>query len=81
MNESPVLGLKNIKAVFDTGTTLIVGDPAGIMDFFAPLVLSSGAEPVSNSPGYYSSTWASLAADQLSQQYLNFSFYLSPMRL
>ncbi|KAF8492841.1 acid protease [Russula emetica] len=49
----PVLELKNINAIFDTGTTMIVGDPAGIMDFFAPLELSSGAEEVSDSPGYY----------------------------
>ena len=81
MNNLPVLGLKNVDAIFDTGTTLIVGDPAGIMDFFAPLELSSGAEPMDNSPGYYSSTWASLATAQLSQRYLIFSFYLSPMRL
>ena len=71
MNNFPVLGLKNVNAIFDTGTTLIVGDPAGIMDFFAPLELSSGAEEVPNSPGYYSSTWANPAADLPSQQYLN----------
>jgi hypothetical protein len=81
VNKLPVLGLKNVDAIFDTGTTLIIGDPAGITDFFAPLELTSGAEPVSNSPGYYSSTWANPAADQLLQQYLIFSFYLSPMRL
>jgi hypothetical protein len=56
VDKFPVLGLKDVDAIFDTGTTMIVGDPVGIMDFFAPLVLSSGAEPVSNSPGYYSST-------------------------
>jgi hypothetical protein len=72
VNKSPVLGLNDIDAIFDTGTTLIIGDPAGIMDFFAPLVLSFGAEPVPKFPGYYSSTWANLAADQPSQQYLNF---------
>jgi cathepsin D len=76
VNKSPVLGLNDIDAIFDTGTTLIIGDPAGIMDFFAPLVLSFGAEPVPKFPGYYSSTWANLAADQPSQQYLNF-FYLT----
>ncbi|KAN0118079.1 acid protease [Russula decolorans] len=54
VNKLPVLGLKNVDAIFDTGTTLIIGDPAGITDFFAPLELTSGAEPVSNSPGYYS---------------------------
>jgi hypothetical protein len=77
-----VPGLKNTTAIFDTGTTMIVGDPAGIMKFFAPLQLSSGAELPDN-PGYYSSTWANLAADQPSQQYL---IYLklephSPMQL
>ena len=69
MNKFPVLGLKKVDAIFDTGTTLILGDPAGIMDFFAPLKLFSGAEEVPNSPGYYSSTWAN-PADQGSQQYL-----------
>ena len=64
MNQLPVLGLKNITAIFDTGTTLIVGDPAGITDFFLPLELSSGAEPVLDSPGYYSSTWTNLAGDK-----------------
>lgn len=54
VDNCPVLGLKDVDAIFDTGTTMIVGDPAGIMDFFAPLVLSSGAKPVDNSPGYYS---------------------------
>ena len=67
MNKFPVPGLKNVNAIFDTGTTLIVGDPAGIMDFFAPLELSSGAEEVPDSPGYYSSTWANPAADLPSQ--------------
>jgi len=45
---------------------MILGDPIGIIEFFAPLILSFGAEPVLNSPGYFSSTWANLAADQLS---------------
>jgi hypothetical protein len=70
-----VLELKNINAIFDTGTTMIVGDPAGIMDFFAPLELSSGAEEVPDSPGYYTSTWAKFAADQPSQQYLIIVFF------
>jgi hypothetical protein len=56
VDKYPVPGLNDIDAIFDTGTTLIIGDPAGIMDFFAPLVLSSGAEPVPNYPSYYSST-------------------------
>jgi hypothetical protein len=59
---------------------MIIGDPAGIRDFFAPLELSYGAKPLPNSPGsssdsgYYTSTWANLA-DQPSQQY--FIFYIS----
>jgi hypothetical protein len=57
VNKLPVLGLKNVKAIFDTGTTLILGDPTGIMDFFAPLEFSSGAKPVPDSSGYYSSAW------------------------
>jgi hypothetical protein len=81
MNKLPVLGLENVNAIFDTGTTLILGDPAGIMDFFAPLVSFSGAEEVPNSPGYYSGTWANLAADQPSQQYLLLLSSHSPMRL
>jgi hypothetical protein len=71
VNNFPVLGLKNINAIFDTGTTLILGDPAGITDFFAPLELACDAEEMPNSPGYYSSTWANPAADQPSRQYLN----------
>ena len=71
MNNFPVLGLKNVNAIFDTGTTLILGDPVGIMDFFAPLELFCGAEEVPGSLGYYSSTWANPAADLPSQQYLN----------
>jgi cathepsin D len=70
-----VLGLENVNAIFDTGTTLILGDPAGIMDFFAPLVLSSGAEEVPSSPGYYSGTWGNLAADQSSQQFEFYYYY------
>jgi hypothetical protein len=76
VNKLPVLGLENVNAIFDTGTTLILGDPAGIMDFFAPLELSSGAKPVPGSSGYYSSAWANFAADQPSQQYLICFFYL-----
>jgi hypothetical protein len=74
VNKLPVPGLENVKAIFDTGTTLIVGDPTGIMDFFAPLELRSDAEPVLDSPGYYSSTCANLAANQPSQQFLIFDF-------
>ena len=76
MNKLPVLGLKNVDAIFDTGTTLILGDPAGIKDFFAPLELFYGAEEVPNSPGYYSSTWATPAADQMLQQYLIIYLFL-----
>jgi hypothetical protein len=65
-----VIGLKSVDAIFDTGTTMIVGDPVGIMKFFAPLQLSSDAEEIPDNPGYYSSTWANLAADLPSQLYL-----------
>ena len=51
-------GLENVNAIFDTGTTMIVGDPAGITAFFAPLVASGSAEPWADSPGYFTSTWA-----------------------
>jgi hypothetical protein len=77
VNKLPVLGLKNVKAIFDTGTTLIVGDPAGIMDFFALLELRSDAKPVLESPGYYSSTWENHSANQPSHQFLIFDFLLS----
>jgi hypothetical protein len=73
-----VPGLENIKAIFDTGTTMIVGDPAGIQEFFAPL-LPFGAEEAPDSPGYYTSTWANLAVDQSSQQYLILLLFHSPM--
>ncbi|KAI0279434.1 acid protease [Russula aff. rugulosa BPL654] len=51
VNGIPVLGLENVNAIFDTGTTMIIGDPAGIRDFFAPLELFYGAKPLPNSPG------------------------------
>src|SRR6266852_2870208 len=50
---------------------MIIGDPVGIQEFFA-LLLPFGAMAMDNSPGYYTSTWATLAAYQPSQQYLNF---------
>jgi len=56
-----VPGLENVDAIFDTGTTMILGDPAGITDFFAPLVLLCEAEPLPDTSGYtsghYSSMW------------------------
>jgi hypothetical protein len=61
VNDYTVPGLRNINAIFDTGTTLIVGDPTGIRVLFAALA-SSGALPLLNSSGsstssgYYSST-------------------------
>jgi hypothetical protein len=62
-----VPGLENVEAIYDTGTTMIVGDSARIMAFFAPLVASSGAMPMPGSPGYYTSTWANSAGGQPSQ--------------
>ena len=76
MNYIPVLGLEHINAIFDTGTTLILGDPVGIMVFFALLELRAGARKVPDSPGYYSSTWANPAADQPSQPYLIFNLFV-----
>ena len=62
MDNSPVIELETA-AIFDTGTTMVLGDPAGIEALFAPLVSYSGAEPLLDSPGYYTSTWADIAAD------------------
>jgi hypothetical protein len=56
-----VPGLENVNAIFDTGTTMIVGDPVGIQAFFAPL-LKYGAMPMDGSPGFYTSTWANVLA-------------------
>lgn len=62
MNRGHESLLNNIKAIFDTGTTLIVGDPDGIEIFFGQLA-PYGALPWTESPGYYTSTWANLATD------------------
>ncbi|KAH9984825.1 acid protease [Russula vinacea] len=42
------------EAVFDTGTTMIIGDPVGIEQFYAPL-LAVGAQPLppQNGVGFY----------------------------
>jgi hypothetical protein len=52
------------EAIYDTGTTLILGDPEGIEQFYVSL-LPFGALPAPlDGVGLYSSTWASGAADQ-----------------
>ena len=54
------------KTIFDTGTTQIIGDPAGIEDFYTPLVLFYGAEPAPQyGAGIYTSTWAGNVADPM----------------
>ena len=79
MNKHPVPGLEDVKAIFDTGTTLIVGDPVGITDFFA---FFPGAKPVPNSPGYYSSAWLiSLLIGRGNSIYFDFFKSHSPVRL
>jgi hypothetical protein len=80
VNKLPVPLLENVKAIFDTGTTLILGDPTGIEDLFA---FFPGAEPVPNSSGYYSSAWLiSLPIGRRSNIYFDFFFKShSPVRL
>jgi hypothetical protein len=55
----PVVG--QTEAIYDTGTTQIVGDPEGIRQLYAPLLVY-GAQP--DSDGLYTSTWTGSAADQ-----------------
>lgn len=81
MNNSLVPGLEYLNAIFDTGSAMMIGDQASVTAFFAPLESSSGAQPMTSSPGYYTSAWANFAADQPSQQYLIFIYLFSPMRL
>jgi len=50
--------LGKFEAIFDTGTTLIIGDPDGISVFYAAL-LPFGALPAPElGDGIYTSTWA-----------------------
>jgi hypothetical protein len=48
-------------AIFDTGTTLIIGDPFSIVQFYAPLYFY-GAFYAGG--GLYTSTWVRIGADQ-----------------
>jgi uncharacterized membrane protein len=59
----PVVG--KTETIFDTGTTLIVGDMVGIQQLYIALV-PFGALPATplDGVGLYTSTWASSAADQ-----------------
>ena len=59
----PVLGKTN--AIFDTGTTQIVGDPAGIQKFFARLEQYGAKSDPQYGDGIYTSTWARSAADRM----------------
>jgi hypothetical protein len=45
-------------ATFDTGTSLIIGDPAGIERFYEPLIAHHGA--MRRPKGRYQSTYAAL---------------------
>jgi hypothetical protein len=61
--------VEKTEAVYDTGTTLILGDTAGIEQLYA-LLTPSGATPapqytVGGSIVLYTSTWASSAANQV----------------
>ena len=68
-------GLEDVKAIFDTGTTPILGDPAGIKKFFA---LIPGAKPVPNSSGQYSSAWLiSLPIGSRESIYFDFDLFKS----
>jgi hypothetical protein len=57
--------------IFDTGTTLIIGDPAGVEAFYRPL-RRYGADLalVQNGISIYISTWPGSAANQPPQQRL-----------
>lgn len=58
----PVIGPTD--AIFDTGTTLIVGDPAGIELFYAPLTAYGAMPAPQYGTGIYTSKWVSSVADQ-----------------
>lgn len=65
MDGDPEQVVEETDTIFDTGTTQIIGDPAGIQDFFDPLILFYGAEPAPEyGEGIYTSMWTSNVADQ-----------------
>ena len=53
-----MLGLEHIDAIFDTGTTLIIGDPVGITDFYTALSPFGARPSPEYGVGLYTSTWA-----------------------
>ena len=64
----PVVG--KTAAIYDTGTTQIVGDPASIESFYEPLILFYGAESAPQyGDGIYTSTSASLVLLLIRPQY------------
>lgn len=71
----PVVG--QTKAIFDTGTTQIVGDPMGIEQLYAPLYMY-GARSAGD--GLYTGTSASIIADQPEKSH-NIFLHYSPMQL
>ena len=52
------------QAVFDTGTTMIIGDPSNIALLYEGLAEFGAQSEPGLGDGWYSSTWASSAADQ-----------------
>ena len=63
MEGVPVQVVGQTDAIYDTGTTQIVGDPVGIQQLYAPL-LAFGAMPApQEGEGIYTSTWISSVAD------------------
>jgi hypothetical protein len=59
-----VLGLKHINAIFDTGTTMIIGDLNGITEFYAELSRFGALFSPEYGDGIYTSTWDSSAVDR-----------------
>jgi cathepsin D len=60
----PVEAVGLTETIFDTGTSLIVGDPEGIERFYAPLHVYGARSAPEYGDGTYTSTCASSTADQ-----------------
>ena len=52
------------EVIFDTGTSIIIGDPIGIERFYRPLYFYGARSAPEYGDGTYTGTWASMAADQ-----------------
>jgi hypothetical protein len=65
MDGDPEEVVGQTETIFDTGTTMIIGDPVGIEQLYAPL-LAVGAQPapLQDGVGLYTSTWAGSTVDQ-----------------